>query len=136
MKPEEYELVAADLKRRKIPAEVKKVVSIMLDKKAERIVVLKMKTVTDITDFMIICQGNSGRQNKAVSDEIQVKLRAEYKMKPFGVEGEKEAEWILLDYVDFVIHVFSPETRKKYQIEKLWMDAKRYDFSIDDEPEG
>jgi ribosome-associated protein len=134
MKSEEFEEITADLKRRKIPTEVKKVVSVMLDKLAERIVVLKMKDITDFTDFMVICHGNSSRQNKAVSDEIQHKLRKEFKLKPYGVEGEQEAEWILLDYIDFVIHIFSQETRKKYGIEKLWMDAKRYNFYTGAEP--
>jgi ribosome-associated protein len=128
MKIDDYERVLEDLKRRRIPAAVKKVVSVMLDKKAERVVVLKLKGISDITDYMIICHGNSSRQNNAVSDDIQKQLRKQLKMKAFGVEGEREAEWILIDYVDFVVHVFSKDNRKKYSIEKLWMDAKRYDF--------
>lgn len=131
MKSEEFEAITADLKRRRIPAEVKKAVSVMLDKKAEKIVVLKLKGISDITDYMVICQGNSTRQNSAVADEIRKTLRKEYKAKPFGVEGEREADWILMDYIDFVVHIFLDETRKKYSLEKLWMDAKRYDFSVD-----
>jgi ribosome-associated protein len=134
MNVEEFDQITSDLKRRRIPAEVKKAVSSMLDKQAERVVVLKMKDLTDITDFMIICHGNSSRQNKAISDEIREKLRVEFKMKPFGLEGEQEGEWILLDYVDFIVHIFSEETRKKYALEKLWMDAKRYNFYMGSEP--
>jgi len=78
----------------------------------------------------VICQGNSSRQNNAVADEIRRKLRKEHKAKPFGVEGEREADWILMDYIDFVIHIFLEETRNKYAIEKLWMDARRYDFYV------
>lgn len=130
MNSEEFEAIVADLKRRKIPAEVKKAVSVMLDKKAEKIVVLKLKGISDITDYMVICQGNSTRQNSAVADEIRKTLRKEHKTKPFGVEGEREADWILMDYIDFVVHIFLDETRKKYSLEKLWMDAKRYEFSI------
>jgi ribosome-associated protein len=128
MRSEEFELITADLKRRRIPAEIKKVVSAMLDKMAEKVVVLKLKGISDITDFMVLCHGNSTRQNSAISDEIQKKLREQFKLKPYGVEGEVEGEWILLDYIDFVIHIFSEETREKYSLEKLWMDAKRYNF--------
>lgn len=128
MKSDEFELITADLKRRRIPAEVKRIVSAMLDKKAEKVVVLKLKGISDITDFMVICHGNSSRQNLAISDEIQEKIREQFKLKPYGVEGEREAEWILLDYIDFVVHIFSQETREKYSLEKLWMDAKRYNF--------
>jgi len=128
MKSEEFENIIADLKRRKIPPGAKKIVSIMLDKKAEKVIVLKLKGINDFTDFMVICHGNSARQNNAISDEIQKKLKKQFKLKAYGVEGEREGEWILLDYIDFVVHIFSEETRKKYALEKLWMDAKRYNF--------
>lgn len=131
MKSEEFEVITADLKKRKIPTEVKRVVAIMMDKKAEQVVVLKLKGISDITDFMVICQGNSTRQNSAISDEIRKKLSRQFKLKPFGVEGEREADWILLDYIDFVVHIFLEETRQRYSLEKLWMDAKRYNFYPD-----
>lgn len=130
MKPEEFIRIMDDLKKRKIPTEVKKVVSIMLDKKAEKVMVLKLKGISEITDFMIIGTGNSSRQNTAIAEEIQRVLRKEFKLKAFSVEGEQEAEWVLLDYIDFIVHIFSDETRKKYSLEKLWMDAKRYDFYV------
>ena len=128
MKSDEFETITADLKKRRIPAEVKQVVSIMLDKKAEQVVVLKLKGLSEVTDFLVICHGNSSRQNSAISEEIQKNLKKQHKLKPFGVEGEREAEWILLDYIDFVVHIFSVEIRRKYALEKLWMDARRYDF--------
>lgn len=131
MKIEDFERIATDLKKRRIPAEVKSVVSIMLDKKAEEVVVLKLKGISDITDYMVICHGNSSRQNNAVSSEVKKSLTKKHKAKPFGIEGEREAEWILMDYIDFVVHIFSPGTRKKYALEKLWMDAKRYNFYVD-----
>ncbi len=131
MKSEEFEAITADLKKRKIPTEVKQVVSIMLDKKAEKVVVLRLKGLSEVTDFLVIGHGQSTRQNSAISDEIQKNLRKKFKLKPFGVEGEREAEWILMDYIDFVVHIFSEETRQKYSLEKLWMDAKRYDFYPD-----
>ncbi len=136
MKIEEFEAVTRDLKKRKIPGTVKKVVTGMLDKKAEKIVVLKLKDINDITDYMVICQGNSSRQNAAIADGIRRKLKSELRLKPFSVEGERESEWILIDYIDFIIHIFSEENRRKYSLEKLWMDAKRYDFYIDQESKG
>jgi ribosome-associated protein len=136
MKSEEFEVITADLRKRKIPTEVKRVVSIMMDKQAEQVVVLKLKGISDITDFVVICQGNSTRQNSAISAEIKKKLSRNFKLKPFGVEGEREADWILLDYIDFVVHIFLEETRQRYALEKLWMDAKRYNFYPDQKSKG
>ena len=118
----------SELKRWKIPPIVKKAVSVISDKKGDDIVILKLKGITDLTDFMIICSGNSQKQNKAIADDLQRLLKKEFKSGPLGIEGSSYGEWILLDYVDFIIHVFSPEIRKKFSLEKLWMDAKRYDF--------
>ena len=134
MKAEEFKQITDDLKRRRIPSEVKRTVSAMLDKKADRVVVLKLKGLNDISDFMVICSGQSTRQNAAISEEVQRKLRKDFKLKAFSVEGEREAEWILIDYIDFIVHIFSEESRRKYALEKLWMDAKRYDFYINQEP--
>lgn len=131
MKIDAFEAVTLDLKSRKLPGSVKKVVTAMLDKKAGRVVVLKLKGINDITDFMVICSGNSTRQNGAICDEIRKRLKKELKLKAFSVEGEREAEWILLDYIDFIVHIFSEESRKKYALEKLWMDAKQYRFYLD-----
>lgn len=131
MNPEQVKKIEDDLKKRKIPAEVKKVVSLMLDKKAEQVVVLKLKGINEITDYMILCTGNSSRQNHAIFDDIQVKMKKLFKTKAFSVEGGQHSEWLLLDYINFIVHIFSDESRKKYAIEKLWMDAKRYNFYID-----
>jgi ribosome-associated protein len=131
MKVDEFKTITEDLKRRRIPLEVKEAVTAMFDKMADKIVVLKLKGINDITDFMVICSGNSPRQNNAIADEVQRRLRKEFKLKAYSVEGEREAEWILLDYIDFIVHIFSEEYRAKYALEKLWMDAKRYDFYID-----
>jgi ribosome-associated protein len=127
----EYEFILEELKKRKIPPVIKRIVAIMVDKKAEKIVVIKLKGVSDITDFMVICSGNSLRQNQAISDEVQVKLKKEFRLHAFGVEGKISSDWILLDYIDFVVHIFSPENREKYALEKLWMDGKRYHFYRD-----
>jgi ribosome-associated protein len=131
MKIEEYKSITEKLKKQRIPKVVKQVVTLILDKKAEKIVVIKLKGISDITDFIIICHGNSSRQNKAISDEIQDKLKKQYKLKAFGIEGTQNTDWILLDYIDFIIHIFSAENREKFSLEKLWMDGKRYDFYFD-----
>jgi ribosome-associated protein len=131
MKIDEFKLVLDDLQKRRIPGEIKKTVQILLDKKADKVTVLKLKGITEMTDYLVICSGNSTRQNSALADALQEILKKELNLQPLGVEGKKLAEWILVDYVDFVINIFSVDWRKKYALEKLWMDAKRYDFHPD-----
>jgi len=131
MKKDEFNLILEDLQKRRIPGEIKKTVQILLDKKAEKITVLKLKGISEMTDYLVICSGNSTRQNKALADAVKENLKRELQLQPLGSEGERLSEWILVDYVDFIINIFSADWRKKYSLEKLWMDAKRYDFSPD-----
>jgi len=92
-------------------------------KKAHDIVVLSMDEAVSYTDFFVIASGANTRQTKAIAAEIQHKLRAE--RRPARVEGEREGEWILLDYIDVVVHVFSPTARDFYRLETLWGDVPR-----------
>jgi ribosome-associated protein len=131
MKKDEFKLILDDLQKRRIPGEIKRAVQVLLDKKAEKITVLKLKGISEMTDYLVVCNGNSARQNKALADAVKENLKKELRLLPLGSEGEMLSEWILVDYVDFIINIFSPEWRKKYALEKLWMDAKRYDFSPD-----
>jgi ribosome-associated protein len=131
MKKDEFSLILENLQRRRIPGEIKKTVQILLDKKAEKITVLKLKGISEMTDYLVICSGNSARQNKALADAVKENLKKELQLQPLGSEGERLSEWILVDYVDFIINIFSTDWRKKFSLEKLWMDAKRYDFSPD-----
>jgi len=131
MKKDEFNLILEDLQKRRIPGEIKKTVQILLDKKAEKITVLKLKGISEMTDYLVICSGNSARQNKALADAVKENLKKELQLQPLGSEGERLSEWILVDYVDFIINIFSADWRKKFSLEKLWMDAKRYDFSPD-----
>lgn len=131
MKKDEYERILQDLQRRRIPGEVKKAVAALLDKQAEKITVLKLKGLSEMTDYLVVCSGNSTRQNKALADAVRHSLKQDLQLQPLGSEGEATAEWILVDYVDFIVNIFSAEWRKKYALEKLWMDAKRYYFSPD-----
>jgi len=128
MKRDEFKLILDDLNRRHIPGGIKKAVQVLLDKQAERITVLKLKGLSEMTDYLVICSGNSTRQNRALADAVKEGLKKELCLHPLGSEGEQAAEWILVDYVDFIVNIFSAEWRKKYSLEKLWMDAKRYDF--------
>ncbi len=129
MKKDEFTRVLDDLHKRHIPGGVKKAVETLLDKKAENVTVLKLKGLSEMTDYLVVCSGNSARQNKALADAVRETLKENLHLQPLGSEGEGAAEWILVDYVDFIVNVFSAEWRKKYSLEKLWMDAKRYDFS-------
>jgi len=131
MKKDDFASLLKDLHRRRIPDGVKKAVETLLDKKAEKVTVLRLKGLSEMTDYLIVCSGNSARQNKALADAVREHLKKDLQLQPLGSEGETAAEWILVDYVDFIVNIFSAEWRKKYALEKLWMDAKRYDFSPD-----
>ena len=97
-------------------------------KKAERIVILDVSELLVITDHFLICNGNNDRQVRTIADEVEKRLLESHKVKPFRREGQREGRWILLDYVDFVVHVFGPEERDYYDLERLWSDAPRLPF--------
>jgi ribosome-associated protein len=90
------------------------------DKKAIEIVELDLRRVLDYTDFFLICSGNTDRQTRAIHDAITQGLKHDHGILPRRVEGLAEARWILLDYLDVVVHVFTPETRAFYRLEQLW----------------
>ena len=90
------------------------------DKKAIDIVELDLRGVLDYTDFFIVCTGNTDRQTKAIHDAIHFGMKREHGVLPERVEGVGEARWILMDYLDVVVHVFTPETRDYYRLEQLW----------------
>lgn len=96
-------------------------------KKAEEISILEMdKASGAFTDYFVICSGSNPRQIQAISDEVEERL-GKTGVRPASVEGYKQADWVLLDYVDFVVHVFSPKARNFYNLERLWKSAKRYE---------
>lgn len=94
------------------------------DKKALDIVVLDLRGLASFTDYFLIATGGSHRQLVTVADEIEEKLK-EQKRRPSHIEGYPRGDWILMDYVDFVVHIFTPVSRSYYDLEKLWGDAKR-----------
>ena len=94
------------------------------DKKAEDIRILALDPAeSGLTDYFLICNGTNDRQNVAISDEIELRLKREFGIYPNSVEGRRQAEWILMDYVDFIVHVFSPEKRAFYGLERLRKSA-------------
>jgi ribosome-associated protein len=98
-------------------------------KKAEEISILEMdKDSGAFTDYFVICSGSNPRQIQAISDEVEERL-AKSGVRPAHVEGYGQADWVLLDYVDFVVHVFSPKARNFYNLERLWKSAKRFEPS-------
>ncbi|RME54307.1 MAG: ribosome silencing factor [Deltaproteobacteria bacterium] len=99
------------------------------EKKAEDIVVLDMQSASSsYTDYCMICSGNSTRQVQAIADSIERNLRREG-IRPLGIEGYNVGEWILVDYGDVVVHIFLAENRRYYDLEGLWADRPRIDFS-------
>jgi ribosome-associated protein len=94
-----------------------------VDKKAIDVVELDLRGVLGYTDYFLICSGNTPRQTKAIHDGILEGLKHEHQMLPRRVEGASRADWILMDYLDVVVHVFTPETRDFYRLEQLWGEA-------------
>jgi len=94
------------------------------DKKAEDIRILALDpSESGLTDYFLICNGTNDRQNLAISDEIELRLKRNFGVYPNSVEGRRQAEWILMDYVDFIVHIFSPEKRAFYGLERLRKSA-------------
>ena len=98
------------------------------DVKAIDPVELDLRDVLGYTDYFVICSGNTDRQTKAIHDAIHKGLKDEHGLLPRRVEGASEARWILMDYLDVVVHVFTPETRDFYRLEALWGDVPRQEF--------
>jgi ribosome-associated protein len=93
------------------------------DKKARDVVALDLRGVLGYTDYFVLCTGNTARQTKAIHDGILEGLKREHGTLPRRVEGASKADWILMDYLDVVVHVFTPETRGFYRLEQLWGEA-------------
>jgi ribosome-associated protein len=93
------------------------------DKKAVDVVELDLRGVVGYTDYFLICSGNTGRQTKAIHDGILEGLKREHDTLPRRVEGSSRADWILMDYLDVVVHIFTPEAREYYRLEQLWGEA-------------
>jgi ribosome-associated protein len=100
-------------------------------KKAEDVVVLDMRSLVAYTDFLAICTARSERQARAIVDEVRLRVKRETGLLPGGVDGGGEAGWTILDYLDCVLHVFTPEARERYGLEELWRDAPRLELDFE-----
>lgn len=100
-------------------------------KKAEDLIVLDMRKLVAYTDFLAICTARSERQARAIVDEVRVRVKRQTGLLPGGVDGGGEAGWTILDYLDCVLHVFTPEARERYGLEDLWRDAPRLELDLE-----
>ena len=108
----------------RIPTQIDRAVRAAEDKKAVDLIVLDLRKTTGFTDFFVICSGANARQVRAIADGVMEALAADG-VKAAHIEGYERSEWVLLDYFDFVVHVFAPETRVFYGLERLWGNAER-----------
>jgi ribosome-associated protein len=120
---------AAKPKSPKLPKSVAAAVQAARDKKAVDIVVLDLRKAGGFTDHFVICTGTNPRQIGAIADAVETTLRTEMGEKPTLAEGIEKSEWILLDYFNFVVHVFSRDCRSFYDLERLWGNAERIAFA-------
>jgi ribosome-associated protein len=114
--------------KKRLTGEIAKAVRAALDKKALDVVVLDLRHTPAFTDFFLLCSGQNVRQAHAIADAIEEALRA-VKRPPAHVEGYKRGDWILMDFFTFIVHVFTPQTREFYSLERLWGDAVRIEVS-------
>jgi ribosome-associated protein len=117
------------MKKNDLKQQVTAAIQACLDKKAEEISILEMEKGSGaFTDYFVLCSGTNPRQVQAIADEVELRLKTAG-VRPAHVEGYKQGEWILVDYLDFVVHVFSEKARKFYDLERLWKTAKRLEPS-------
>src|SRR6187549_851585 len=109
---------------RKLSGDVARAVRAALDKKALDVVVLDLRNTPAFTDHFVLCSGLSQRQVKAIADAVEEALRA-VKVRPAHIEGYDRADWILMDFFTFIVHIFTPQTRAFYSLDTLWGDAER-----------
>ena len=113
----------------KLPKSVAGAVEAARDKKAIDVVVLDLRKADGFTDYFVICTGTNPRQIRAIADAVGDSLRKDFEERPTLAEGMHRSEWILLDYFNFVVHVFSRECRAFYDLERLWGNADLYEFA-------
>src|SRR5208283_3088665 len=112
-------------KKSELKKQVAAAIQACLEKKGEELSILEMEKGSGaFTDYFVLCSGTNPRQIQAIADEVELRLK-NTGLRPTHVEGYNQAEWVLIDYVDFVVHVFSEKARKFYDLERLWKSAKR-----------
>ncbi|HEY1854248.1 MAG TPA: ribosome silencing factor [Solirubrobacterales bacterium] len=113
----------------------RRLVALADSKKAEDPVLLDMRELVAYTDFLVIVTARNERQARAIVDEVRLVVKRESALLPGGIDGGGDAGWTILDYLDVVLHVFTPEARDRFQLEDLWRDAPRLELELD-EPEA
>jgi ribosome-associated protein len=113
----------------RLPKSVASAVRAALDKQARDVVVLDLRKAAGFTDYFVICTGTNPRQINAIADAVEHTLKQDFGERPALIEGVERSEWILLDYFNFVVHVFSRECREFFGLERLWGNAERYEFA-------
>ena len=103
--------------------QARRIAALATEKLARDVVILDMRPVCTYTDYFVVCSGNNPRQTKAIWDEVHGRLKRENRVLPRSVEGERESTWIIADYLDVVLHVFTPDARDFYRLEELWDDV-------------
>ncbi len=103
--------------------QARRVAALCQEKQATDVTILDMQGVCDFTDFFVIATGRNTRQTKAIHDEVAGTLKKDHKVSPRSTAGVREADWIVADYLDVVLHLFTPETRGFYRLEELWSDV-------------
>ena len=115
------------MKKNDLKNQVSEAIGACQEKKAEEITILELeKDSGAFTDYFLLCSGTNPRQIQAIADEVELRLK-KADLRPTHTEGYKQAEWVLLDYVDFVVHIFSEKARRFYDLERLWKSARRLD---------
>ncbi len=116
-------------KKNNLKQQVSQAIGACVEKKAKDVAILEMEKGSGaFTDYFVVCSGTNPRQIQAISDEVEQRLE-KVGLHPVHIEGYRQAEWVLLDYVDFVVHVFSEKARKYYDLERLWKSARRLEPS-------
>jgi len=110
-----------------LPADLARAAELAMERKAFEVVVLDLRDISSATDYFLIASGNSDTQVRSIADHVIEQMRAEG-MRPGHVEGLEGGHWVLIDFIDFVVHVFHPQARSFYQLEGLWGDAPRQDL--------
>jgi ribosome-associated protein len=110
----------------------KRIAAIADAKQADELVALDMRELVGYTDFLVICTARNERHAKAIHDEVHQRLKHEDGVLPATVEGEREARWVLMDYLDCVLHVFVPDLRERYRMEVLWGEAPQLELELEE----
>lgn len=113
-----------------LPADIANAIDLLLDRKAEDVTLLDLRGISGATDFFIIATGRSDTHVSAIADHLVDEMK-KHDQRPYGIEGMRSGRWVLIDYVDFVIHVFHPAAREFYQLERLWGDVPTREFAAE-----